>query len=303
MYSAAARCAFAAWQFHGAVVSPAAARGAIFARAVHRDTRHKFADKIRVQAIGGAGGKGIISFESIDNIKKRPIGGHGGRGGDVVVVASATVRDLSMPSYVVRGRDGGAATGKGNNGKAGKPRRLMVPVGTVVWEVQRVFDFGGDDASFGSSGIVRPADERDAEEAVAAARDDASEGQEGATADAVEVVEAREWGDSEADGGWELVDGDASSDGEGEDGSGTRVDELGQVWRTNKAGIPYREVTTRLADLDAAGQALLVAAGGAPGVGNRGSLLNYADQVRSSTKPHILGALCGPWEWEGGGKR
>lgn len=110
--------------------------------------RYKFVDKIRLEIIGGSGGKGLVSYESIDNIKKRPIGGHGGKGGDVVIESSQTVRDLNFQTYVIRGRDGGDATGKGNNGKAGKPKRIMVPVGTIVKEVQRIYKLEEGDEPF-----------------------------------------------------------------------------------------------------------------------------------------------------------
>ena len=84
----------------------------------HTDSRHKFVDRIRLEVVGGAGGKGIISFESLDNVKQRPIGGNGGAGGNVVIEASQTVRDLNFQTYVIRGHDGTMAVGKGNNGKA-----------------------------------------------------------------------------------------------------------------------------------------------------------------------------------------
>jgi GTPase involved in cell partitioning and DNA repair len=44
-----------------------------------------------------------------------------------------------------------------------------------------------------------------------------------------------------------------------------------------------------LADLSAPGQSLLVARGGAPGVGNRGSILTYSEQRQEELRPHISG--------------
>ena len=39
-----------------------------------------FTDRVRLQVVGGRGGAGRVSFESLDNVRKRPVGGHGGRG-------------------------------------------------------------------------------------------------------------------------------------------------------------------------------------------------------------------------------
>ena len=123
-----------------------------------------FTDRVRVQVIGGRGGSGLISFESLDNVRKRPVGGKGGRGGDVRVVASASVRDLRLPDagWVLRGADGGDARGHGNAGRAGRARTLTVPVGTLVHEVLRTRVLAPEEGSGDSTDAVEAEEDTDA---------------------------------------------------------------------------------------------------------------------------------------------
>ena len=244
--------------------------------------RHKFVDKIRLEVIGGAGGKGLISFESLDNVKQRPIGGHGGRGGDVVIEASQSVRDLNFQTYVIRGHDGGMARGHGNNGRAGKTKKLIVPVGTVIKAVTRTFDVGdadeftSDDTMY-DDGISaddiagRPLWRRGGAEALYDGATAPTQGrsilQAGASLGTDAITPARR---------------------------GRRRGSLPRPppplpipdeplsllpQRFTKAGLPFSDTFSVLADLDVHGAKLLVARGGNPGVGNRGSQLFYADQV------------------------
>lgn len=71
-------------------------------------------------------------------MKRKAAGGHGGKGGDVYLEASRFVKDLTMSSFQYRGDDGEDATGRGNNGRAGKDRIVFVPLGTTVKELVRV---------------------------------------------------------------------------------------------------------------------------------------------------------------------
>jgi len=207
---------------------------------MYMDKRQKFVDRIRLQVVGGNGGKGLISFESLDNIKKRPMGGHGGRGGDIIIEASQTVRDLNFPTFVVRGHDGKDASGHGNNGKTGRTKTLVVPVGTIVKHVHRRYlvDQGMDDYSY--------------------------PGGDGA--------------EEEADAGF--------------GGAGEAALTSSGVLRTNKAGLPFNEDLEVLTDLDVHGQGLMLARGGRPGFGNKGSQLKYNEQVGPGAhRPHIAGAF------------
>jgi GTPase involved in cell partitioning and DNA repair len=62
-----------------------------------------------------------------------------------------------------------------------------------------------------------------------------------------------------------------------------------ELVRTNKSGLVFKEKTDFLIDLDSPGQSILVAEGGAPGVGNKGSLLTYSEQRQDELRPHITG--------------
>lgn len=123
-------------------------------RSVYTDERHQFVDRLRMHVVGGRGGKGLISFESIDNVKQRPIGGHGGRGGDVIIEACASVRDLNQQSRVVRGRDGTDAKGKGNNGRGGRVKIITVPVGTLVKQVTRSYVLEEEALDMGADSVT-----------------------------------------------------------------------------------------------------------------------------------------------------
>jgi GTP-binding protein len=62
-----------------------------------------------------------------------------------------------------------------------------------------------------------------------------------------------------------------------------------ELVRTNKSGLVFKEKTGFLVDLDSPGQSILVAEGGAAGVGNKGSLLTYSEQRQDELRPHITG--------------
>ena len=62
-----------------------------------------------------------------------------------------------------------------------------------------------------------------------------------------------------------------------------------ELVRTNKSGLVFKEKTDFLIDLDSPGQSILVAEGGAAGVGNKGSLLTYSEQRQDELRPHITG--------------
>ncbi len=98
-----------------------------------------FHDRARVVARGGRGGDGARSFRREKYVPRGgPDGGDGGRGGDVVLVADADLRDLSF----FRGRTVFAAQrgrhGEGSNrrGADGDDVVLRVPVGTQVLDAE-----------------------------------------------------------------------------------------------------------------------------------------------------------------------
>ncbi len=92
--------------------------------------------KKEIMVVGGFGGDGIVSFRREKYIPfGGPDGGDGGVGGNVIIVASASVIDLSLmrqkKKFVAEnGRQGG---GWRKHGKKGKDLTISVPVGTMVF--------------------------------------------------------------------------------------------------------------------------------------------------------------------------
>jgi len=94
-----------------------------------------FHDRAHIHVEAGRGGDGALSFRREKYVPKGgPDGGDGGRGGDVVVVADPTLRDLSAFRRIRK-----IAAGKGGNGRGtrkhgadGETSELRVPVGTQV---------------------------------------------------------------------------------------------------------------------------------------------------------------------------
>jgi GTPase len=94
-----------------------------------------FHDRARIVVRSGRGGDGALSFRREKYVPKGgPDGGDGGRGGDVALVADASLRDLSA----LRGRRvfaasrGGHGRGARKHGADGGSVELAVPVGTQV---------------------------------------------------------------------------------------------------------------------------------------------------------------------------
>jgi GTP-binding protein len=94
-----------------------------------------FHDHARIKVAAGRGGDGALSFRREKYVPKGgPDGGDGGRGGDVVLVADAALRDLSAlrGRTSVVARRGGNGGGSRRHGADGEGVELHVPVGTEV---------------------------------------------------------------------------------------------------------------------------------------------------------------------------
>jgi GTP-binding protein len=92
-------------------------------------------DRARIHVQAGGGGDGCLSFRREAHVPKGgPDGGDGGRGGDVVLVCDASLRDLESfrrRSHFKATR-GGHGQGALRHGKDGDTLELLVPPGTEV---------------------------------------------------------------------------------------------------------------------------------------------------------------------------
>jgi GTP-binding protein len=95
-----------------------------------------FHDRASLVLRAGRGGDGGLSFRREKHVPKGgPDGGDGGRGGDVSIVADASLRDLSAfrGKTAFDARRGGNGRGARKHGADGEDVELRVPVGTQVW--------------------------------------------------------------------------------------------------------------------------------------------------------------------------
>jgi GTPase len=111
-----------------------------------------FHDRAGIHVAGGRGGDGSVSFRREKYVPKGgPDGGDGGKGGDVVLVADPSLRDLS--AFTARRRytagRGGHGEGSNRHGADGDSITLHVPVGTQVFdsEARLLADLDHGDAS------------------------------------------------------------------------------------------------------------------------------------------------------------
>ena len=97
-------------------------------------------DSVEIEAAGGDGGRGAVSFRREKFVPRGgPDGGRGGRGGDVVVVANGQLNTLRRYRRQRRFRAEAGTNGGTNQkrGRAGASLLLELPVGTIVSAVPR----------------------------------------------------------------------------------------------------------------------------------------------------------------------
>ena len=95
-----------------------------------------FSDRARIRVQAGKGGDGGLSFRREKFVPKGgPDGGDGGRGGDVVLCADPSLRDLSslQRRRWIKAARGGNGRGARKHGADGDDVELHVPVGTQVF--------------------------------------------------------------------------------------------------------------------------------------------------------------------------
>jgi GTP-binding protein len=94
-----------------------------------------FSDRAKIHVQAGAGGGGSVSFRREAHVPRGgPDGGDGGRGGDVLVVCDASLRDLQAfrRSRHFRARRGGHGEGALRHGANGADVTIRVPPGTEI---------------------------------------------------------------------------------------------------------------------------------------------------------------------------
>ena len=100
-------------------------------------------DRAEIEVKAGGGGNGAISFRREKFVPfGGPDGGDGGRGGDVIIIADASVDSLRLLARrrFYRAADGGNGKGRQKHGKKGADLMLTVPVGTMVSSKTQIAD-------------------------------------------------------------------------------------------------------------------------------------------------------------------
>lgn len=98
-----------------------------------------FLDRVRIRVRGGHGGNGVTAFRREKFVPRGgPSGGDGARGGDVWLVADASLNTLLHLRYnpehtAERGRHG---EGSNRSGREGADELVRVPVGTQVFDAE-----------------------------------------------------------------------------------------------------------------------------------------------------------------------
>ena len=109
-----------------------------------------FIDRAKIQIKGGHGGNGVTAFRREKFVPRGgPSGGDGGRGGDVRLVADASLNTLLHLRYNPLHFAGRGMHGEGSNrsGREGGDAIVRVPVGTQVFDPntnELLFDFEED---------------------------------------------------------------------------------------------------------------------------------------------------------------
>jgi GTP-binding protein len=100
-----------------------------------------FFDQAKIHVAAGNGGNGCVSFRREKHVPRGgPDGGDGGRGGDVILVSDPQLRDLQQFTYKIHFKAGAGQAGQGarRHGANGETVHIHVPLGTQVWEDDRL---------------------------------------------------------------------------------------------------------------------------------------------------------------------
>ncbi|KAF9045324.1 GTPase [Panaeolus papilionaceus] len=101
-----------------------------------RQRGESFLDNVIVTVRAGDGGNGCAAFHR-EKFKPfgPPSGGDGGRGGDVYILPTTELTTLSTVPKKIRAENGNHGQGTWQNGQAGTPMVVKVPVGTIIKQI------------------------------------------------------------------------------------------------------------------------------------------------------------------------
>ncbi|MEG1711351.1 MAG: GTPase ObgE [Clostridia bacterium] len=98
-----------------------------------------FTDKVKIYIKAGNGGNGVVHFHTEKFVSRGgPDGGDGGKGGDIIFVASDKENTLNTFYYKrhYRAPDGSNGEAKNCYGRKGEDMVIVVPVGTIIRDVE-----------------------------------------------------------------------------------------------------------------------------------------------------------------------
>jgi GTP-binding protein len=98
----------------------------------------KFVDEATIRVLAGNGGHGCLSFRREKYVERGgPDGGDGGHGGSVYLVADASLNTLAdfRVARKFKAESGQGGSGRNKTGRSGDDLDVMIPIGTVVHDV------------------------------------------------------------------------------------------------------------------------------------------------------------------------
>ena len=98
-----------------------------------------FIDEVDIYVCSGRGGNGMMHFRREKYVSRGgPDGGDGGRGGDVILLTKSTLNTLARFRHKTRfiASNGGNGGVQKQTGRSAKPLIILVPPGTVVYDVE-----------------------------------------------------------------------------------------------------------------------------------------------------------------------
>lgn len=99
----------------------------------------RFVDEARVKVKGGDGGPGIVAWRREKFVPMGgPAGGDGGRGGDVIFIAKEGMNSLLdlKQLTLIDAENGSRGESKNKNGRCGRDRMVLVPIGTQIVDAE-----------------------------------------------------------------------------------------------------------------------------------------------------------------------